>query len=146
MPLSAAVLKQGLVAMGEAYRAKVDASTESLWKAVCGELSDAQFRHGVATQLKTPEKFMPPPGVVLAYAYDMPRENDTRPLPKLALPPVDAAETGRLLCVVRDNPISESERNGGADGAMHYVRRLAVAANLITADGHPVKPMPKGNQ
>jgi hypothetical protein len=144
MPLSAAVLKQGLVAMGEAYRAKVDASTESLWKAVCGELSDAQFRHGVATQLKTPDKWMPPPGVVLAYAYDMPRENDARPLPRIALPPVDPAEVGRVLCVVREHPISETERNGGLDGAMHYVRRIAIAAGLMT-DGEPAKPMKEGN-
>jgi hypothetical protein len=146
MPLSLAALKKGLLAMGEAYRAKVDASTESLWRAVCGELSDDQFRHGVATQLKTPDKWMPPPGVVLAYAYDMPRENDTRPLPKMALPPVDAAETGRLLCVVRDNPISDIERRGGLDGAMHYVRRIALAAGLLKVGEEPAKPMPKGNQ
>jgi hypothetical protein len=143
MGVSAAVLGKGLLAMGEAYRTKVDAATTSLWKTVCGDLSDAQFSHAVSVQLSTPERFLPPPGVVLAYGYDMPRENDTRPLPKMLLPPVDPAEEARLLCVVRDNPISELERRAGMDGAMHYIRRIAIAGGLMDAEGNPAKEFPK---
>lgn len=125
MAVTSVVLKKGLQALGEAYRCKVDAATESLWRTVCSDLNDEQFRYGVGIQLRSVDRFFPPPGVVLAYGYAMPRESDTRPLPKLALPEHTPESEAHLLQAVRDNPISDRENNGGIDGRMHYIRRIA---------------------
>lgn len=141
MAVTRTVLQKGLEALGEAYRQKVDANTVGLWGNVLRDLSDAQFRHAVGVQLRTTDRFMPAPGVVLAYGYDMPREVDTRPMPRLALPPADLESEGKLLCAVRENPISDLEKNGGIHGALHYIRRLAIAAELIDQDGNAVKVM-----
>ena len=142
MSVSPKALERGLLALGEAYRQKLDASTQTLWAKVLAPLNDAQFNYGVGVQLRSADRFLPPPGVVLAYGYDMPREAEDRPPPKYVLPEHTVQDQERLLQVVRDNPISDRENNAGLPGRMHYIRRIAITAGLMPDDAEPAKAMP----
>jgi hypothetical protein len=133
--ISPDVLKKGLAALAEGYSRKIDQTTEAVWRHALRELNDAQFRFGVDAVLRDPSiRFFPPPAVVRAAGFDMPRDNDVPPRFQLS----EAPDYPDLLQVVRDSPISGRE-TGTMYGALHYIRRLAISAGLMPEDGQPSK-------
>lgn len=131
-------LRKGLYALAQAYGRKIDEDTVKLWAYAARDLTVDQWRHGVDTIIRSPQRFFPAPGVVIEAAYSAPPP--PRALP--AIRPTDQfwespAQASHVLDAVRHSP------KGTREGVFEYIRRIAVMSGLANPEkGEEVSAIP----
>lgn len=129
--VSPAVFREGLHALAAISGAQLGATTEGIWREATRELTDAQWRHGVACVIKSWQyPRMPPPAAVIEAAYTMPPP--VRDMSAVIRPSGEFWETPGQRAfveqVVRDNPRRDAET------PLQYIHRIAVLSGLIAGD------------